>query len=302
MNRPGVLFLGRTTLDVLYRLDRLPEEDTKVYADAMQAAPGGPAMNAALTHARLGGEALLVSAVGSGPWAAMVRAELDAHDVRLLDLAAGTGYETPLCTVLANSTAGTRTIVNPPVAHTALATLPASWEQAVPDAWGAMPKVILTDGFHLAESLPLLRTCKEAGAAICLDGGSWKPGTEELAGLLHVAICSERFALPGQNADAEATLAWLAGKDVAHLAVTRGANPILAWDRGRRFKIEIEKVDAVDTLGAGDVLHGAFTHFFAAGDDFEAALRKASQIATLSCRKMGTQGWTQELSRLAPAH
>ena len=67
MNPPRVLFLGRTTLDVLYRLDNLPEEDTKVYASQLQAAPGGPAVNAAITHALLGGEAMLVSAVGSGP-------------------------------------------------------------------------------------------------------------------------------------------------------------------------------------------------------------------------------------------
>ncbi|HWT64620.1 MAG TPA: hypothetical protein VN151_00795 [Terracidiphilus sp.] len=33
-----VLFAGRTTLDVLYRLDHLPEEDTKAYASALHAA------------------------------------------------------------------------------------------------------------------------------------------------------------------------------------------------------------------------------------------------------------------------
>ncbi|MGB7984495.1 MAG: PfkB family carbohydrate kinase, partial [Terracidiphilus sp.] len=75
MTPPRALFLGRSTLDALYRLDHLPAEDTKVYARDFQATPGGPALNAALTHALLGGESMLVSAVGSGPWAAQVRAE-----------------------------------------------------------------------------------------------------------------------------------------------------------------------------------------------------------------------------------
>jgi hypothetical protein len=34
MPPPRALFVGRSTLDALYRLDRLPEEDTKVYARA----------------------------------------------------------------------------------------------------------------------------------------------------------------------------------------------------------------------------------------------------------------------------
>ena len=65
-----------------------------------------------------------------------------------------------------------------------------------------------------------------------------------------------------------------------HVAITRGANPILGWDRGRRFEIDIRKMDAVDTLGAGDVLHGAFCYHFARMGEFEPALRMASEIAT----------------------
>ena len=113
MKPPRVLFLGRSTLDVLYRLDRLPEEDTKVFAREFHAAPGGPALNAAITHALLGGEAMLISAVGRGPWASVVRTELSRHGISLFDLAVGTAYETPLTTVLLNNATGSRTAVNP---------------------------------------------------------------------------------------------------------------------------------------------------------------------------------------------
>ena len=40
MNAPRVLFVGRTTLDALYWLDRLPEEDTKIYARELRVMPG----------------------------------------------------------------------------------------------------------------------------------------------------------------------------------------------------------------------------------------------------------------------
>jgi sugar/nucleoside kinase (ribokinase family) len=299
MNRPRVLFLGRTTLDLLYRLDRMPEEDTKTYARELQAVPGGPALNAAITHALLGGRAMLVSAVGSGPWAAPVRSQLRRHGVRLLDLAAGTAYETPLCTVLVNSANATRTIVNPPISQVALRRLGDQWAAEAPSSWGRIPPVVLTDGFFIEETSALLSACRTAGAAICLDGGSWKPGTEELARQLTVAICSERFAVPGQNCgaggNAEAVFAWFAAHGVPYVAITRGARSTLASDHGRRFEIEVAKIEALDTLGAGDVLHGTFCYHFALKPDFEAALRRASEIATLSCRSLGAQAWAAQL-------
>ena len=282
-----VLFAGRTTLDVLYRLDRFPEEDTKVYASEMRAALGGPATNAAITHSLLGGESLLVSAIGGGPWARPVRELLEQHGIQSVDLTAGTAYETPLVTVLLNTRRATRTAVNPQLTQTAFPVLAPAWNPAL----GEMPRMILTDGFHLEQMLGLLAACHEAGAALCLDGGSWKPGTEELAPLLTAAICSERFALPGRNSDAEDTLAWFAARGVPFIAVTRGAKPILAAERGRRFEIEVEVIDAIDTLGAGDVLHGAFCHYFLQTNSFESALRQAAHIATLSCKGLGVHCW-----------
>jgi sugar/nucleoside kinase (ribokinase family) len=286
MPQQSTLFIGRSTLDVLYALDALPAEDTKTFAREMHAAPGGPALNAAITHALLGGDATLVSAVGGGSWAGPVRSELGRRGIAVIDLAEDTSYEMPLTTVLLNQTTSTRTCVNPPRSDVALKSIE-SWDPA----WGEMPKLILTDGFHMEETLTLLRACRKAGADICLDGGSWKAGTEELASLLSVAICSERFSVPGQQANPDSTIDWFADLGVSHVAVTRGAESILAWDRGRRFEIEIEKVEVADTLGAGDVLHGAFCYHHARSKSFEESLRSAAAIATQKCRGLGIQSW-----------
>jgi len=290
MQSVPALFLGRTTVDALYWLESMPEENTKVYAQRFQAAPGGPAMNAAITHALLGGQTQLVSAVGAGPWAGLVRAELKANCIALLDLAAGSAYETPLCAVLVNSADASRTIVNPPIATLQMKRL-GTWQQEAGALGGQLPSIALTDGFFFGETRALLASLRDAGVTLCLDGGSYKPGTDELASLLTVAICSERFAVPGSAANPEAIITWFAARGLPYIAVTRGAQSILGWDRGRRFEIEVAPVAAVDTLGAGDVLHGAFCHFFALQPDFESALRRASEIATLSCQSLGTRAW-----------
>ena len=252
----------------------------------MHVAPGGPATNAAITHALLGGQATLMTAIGEGPWAGPVRNQLSRLGIRLIDLAAGTGYETPLTFVLVNEAGATRTIVNPPRSAFALRR-PETWDPA----WGETPRVVLTDGFHLDETLGLLRAVRSLGADICFDGGSWKPGTDEVAGLLSVAICSERFVIPGRRPDPETVIAWFAEQGVPCIAITRGPESILAWERGRRCEIEIAKIDASDTTGAGDVLHGAFCFRYAQKDEFEPALRRAAEIATDSCCGLGIQAW-----------
>jgi sugar/nucleoside kinase (ribokinase family) len=286
MPQQRTLFIGRSTLDVLYALDALPREDTKIFAREMHAAPGGPALNAAITHALLGGDGILISAVGGGPWADPVRSELGQKNIPVIDLAAGTSYEMPLTTVLVNTATSTRTCVNPPRSTVALARIQ-SWDPG----WGEMPRLILADGFHLEETLSLIAACRNSGAEVFLDGGSWKTGTEDLASLLNVAICSERFAIPGRPANPETTIAWFAARGVSYVAVTRGGSSILAWDHGRRFEIEIEKVEVADTLGAGDVLHGAFCYHFAWTESFEESLRQASTIATQKCRGLGIKSW-----------
>jgi sugar/nucleoside kinase (ribokinase family) len=288
INLPRVLFVGRTTLDLIYSLDRFPAEDTKAFARAMHVAPGGPAANAAITHALLGGRAKLLTAIGRGSWASPVRDELQRLGIDLIDLAAETSYETPLTTVLASEAGATRTIVNPPASNAELRTIQ-TWDAV----WGEAPSLVLADGFHLDVTLPLLRELRLGGAQLCFDGGSWKRGTEELASLLSVAICSERFQVPGRQADPDSTINWFADRGVPHIAVSRGAKPIICRDRGRTFEIQIARIDAADTTGAGDVLHGAFCNHFVQREDFEQALRFAAAIATRSCQELGIHGWAK---------
>lgn len=286
MTRQRALFVGRATLDAVYSLDHFPNQDTKVFARELRVAPGGPALNAAITYALLGGEAALMTAVGGGPWAGLVRNELERLGINLIDLASGTDYETPLTTVLLDAAHASRTIVNPPRPIVEL-NRRVAWDPT----WGETPSVALTDGFHLNETMPVLASCREAGTMLVLDGGSWKPGTEENAPLLTAAICSERFSVPGLPSDADSTLSWFADRGVPHVAVTRGPRPILGWDRGHWFEIEIARIGAVDTLGAGDVLHGAFCFHFARMREFEPALRLAADVATRSCRGLGIRAW-----------
>ena len=282
------LFLGRSTLDLLYQVPEFPREDTKTMATRFLAQCGGPALNAAVTFAFLGGDPHLISAVGRGGAAEMVNAELRRYGVRLTDMCDDEGFAPPVSSVVINAASGSRTIFNAPVVAPMLGT---GRDIAIPSA-----ALLLADGFYVAETLRLLRDFHDRGGAICLDGGSWREETETLLPLVSIAICSERFEPPGTRS-IEEKLDYLRARGIPQVAVTRGRSPLVGCDRGRRFSIPIEPVEAVDTLAAGDILHGAFCWYFLRGKNFEEALRAAAKVATLSVRFFGGREWMEHFDR-----
>lgn len=61
---------------------------------------------------------------------------------------------------------------------------------------------------------------------------------------------------------------------------------------GSRGELPVKKVSAVDSLGAGDFLHGAFCYYYLEAKlDFEKALKQAMQLATFTCQFKGTRSW-----------
>jgi sugar/nucleoside kinase (ribokinase family) len=294
------VFLGRSTLDLLYQVPEFPREDTKVMATRFLAQCGGPALNAAVTFAFLGGAAHLISAIGRGGAAEMLKAEVRQHGVQLTDICDEEDFSPPVCSVVINAARGSRTIFNAPATMPSRRAEPENARPlAIAGASGAMipsAPLLLTDGFYASETLGLLRSFRARGGAICLDGGSWKPETETLLPLVSIAICSERFQPPGIQT-IEEKLDYLAARGVSGAAITRGQAPIFGCEGGRTFSIDIEAVDAVDTLAAGDILHGAFCWFFLRGKKFEESLRAAARISTLSVRFFGGREWMEHLNR-----
>lgn len=277
------VFLGRATLDLLYQVVAFPQENTKTMATEFLTQAGGPALNAAITFAFLGGVAHLVSAVGRGAWSDLLKTELERYGVRLTDLCGCESFSPPVSSVVIHAGSGSSTIFNAP-AH-----LPQDLPP-LPDHEQFGGRLLLSDGFYLREAGSFVRDFAARGGMVSLDGGSWREETDELLRLISIAICSERFRPPGIDGD-EATLDYLAASGVPMAAITRGAMDVIACDHGRKFSIPIGQVDAVDTLAAGDILHGAFCWYFLRGGNFEEALRAAVGVATRSVEFFGARQW-----------
>lgn len=280
----SVVCVGLTTLDVVQVADRVPGPDEKIVADDGWLAFGGPAANAAATCAALGVDVRLVTALGAGPVAGLVRAGLADAGVEVVDLAPDADALLPVSSVLVTGTS--RAVVS----CNARAVPDLSAAAAVPAAGAG--DVVLVDG-HLLDAGTVLAT-RSQGATVLADGGSWKPGLEGLLAYVDVAVLSAAFRLPALGPDAD-LLAAVAALGPAVVAQTRGAGPVRvrALD-GAVNEIHPPQVPVVDTLGAGDVLHGAVAAAMARGVDPLAAIEAGVSVASRSVRHRGALGWKHD--------
>lgn len=271
------LFVGRSTLDIVYACDAFPGPDDKIDARAGYVRAGGPAMNAAIAFADLGGRALLLTEVGEGPLADGARTDAERHGVEILDAAAGRPDALPVSSIV--RTGASRAVLSQ--------TLPDGAEPdrvALARALAAHADVVMSDGHLPALALPVLRQARTAGVVTVLDGGSWKAWTAELLPWIDIAIASSRFRPPGE-ADPLALLR----RSARAAAITNGPDPI-RWSAGAGSgEVRPPSVKAVDTLGAGDVFHGAFCHAYAVSRDFEASLTSAAKVASRACGQYGAR-------------
>jgi sugar/nucleoside kinase (ribokinase family) len=283
------LFVGLTTLDCIYRVDRVPGSNEKMVAEDSLLVAGGPATNAAIAFAALGNRATLLAALGQHPLADLLRADLVAHRVEVVDLTPQLTAPPPLSTILVTAATGDRAVVSRNAVDRQADSLP---ELA---AWLAGAEVILIDGHQMAVGQAIARQAR-GQIPIVVDAGSWKPGFEDLLPLATSVIAAAKFCLPGQ---ADTRLA-LAALGVAEVAITHGPDPIQFWNRGQPGALAVPSVPVQDTLGAGDIFHGAFCHYRLQAP-FQSALAAAARVAAASCEHFGPRAWIEAAPGFSPS-
>jgi sugar/nucleoside kinase (ribokinase family) len=284
---PGVLFVGLATVDVLYGVDGVPGPNSKVAALWQEVCAGGPATNAAIACAHLGTRATLATAVGRHPLGAIIRDDLARHGVDLVDLAQDLDLAPPVSAVLIDGRSGDRAVVSANAAVWPPSLLP------VPDVAFDGVRLVLADGHHMLTAIETARRARASGLLTIMDGGSWKPGTEALLPHVEIAICSADFLPPGCSTPVDVA-ASLRAAGVRAIAITRGPDPVLCWEGEDATSLPVPSVEVADTLGAGDILHGAFCAYLTqARGRFRPALAAAVTEASRSCTSRGTRTWME---------
>jgi sulfofructose kinase len=272
-----VLLAGLCTIDVVQRVAELPAPGEKVQSLSVDLAAGGPATNAAVTVAVLGGRARLLTVLGSHPLADLARADLTACGVEFLDAAPSFGDAPALSAVAVRDRDGERTVVSRNAA-TSPAVVGSPWD--VDDV-----SAVLVDGHHPALALGTARWAHERGIPVVLDAGSWKPVLDELLPLVDIAACSAHFRAPGPS---------LLDRGVGTVITTAGPDPVRWQTVSAAGEVPVPAVEARDTLGAGDVWHGALA-YGVGRFELPELIRYANEVAAERVRHVGPRAWVRKM-------
>jgi len=265
----------------------LPSRNSKNVALRQQVFAGGPAANAAATFAHLGGHANLLTVIGKNPVAELIRQDLNSIGVEIIDLEP-TFMESPsISSILVTAKNGERVVVS---ANATRLPVPARMDTSLLDG----SSVLLVDGHFPKASQELARHAKKELIPVVLDSGSWKTGMEDLLHFIDIAICSQDFVPSAGRSEAN-LVDYMFGLGIQKIAFTAGKDPIRYYQAQDKGSIAVPKTKAVDTLGAGDVFHGAFCHRHISNpSDFIGNLKFAAAIATKSCQYFGTRAWMKD--------
>lgn len=287
-----VLCVGHAVQDFVFNTPQLPQCAEKHRATGFSAVGGGPAATAAVAIAKLGGAAQLVARLGDDLIADVIQRELESYGVDCRHLRRYAGHQSSVSSVFIDSR-GERLIVN----HTD-ATLPTdgSWLSTAISLEGV--DAVLGDTRWPDGSRQLLQSARAAGLPAVLDADVPVPKSASLieaashvafslAGLKDYSGCSDA------QDDIERALRDIAARLKVWCCVTLGASGVLIvdgrLDQAQRSVVTVPAypVKSVDTLGAGDVWHGAFALALAEGADEIAAVRAASAAAAIKVTRPG---------------
>jgi len=284
---PAGLFVGLTTLDVVHTVGTALAPNEKATTLRQEISAGGPAANAAVTFAALGGAATLITALGTHALARVAADELAECGVTVVD-ATPMAVEAPAVSLVWVVDASGERSVSSTNASGVTAAPPAGMDALVSSA-----DVVLVDGHHAELALAAAEAARLTHVPVLLDGGSCKPSLHLLLDHVDAAICSADFAAPGGSSTVDSLL----GAGVASVAVTHGGDPIVWATQAEHGTLSPLQVPVRDTLGAGDAFHGAAAFALARGDDWRTSLEFAASVAAVRVQHPGPRDWLLALHR-----
>jgi ribokinase len=284
-----IAVVGSLNLDLVARVERLPEEGETLLARGYAEHAGGKGANQALAAARLGARVAMVGRVGRDEAGArlrqgLARAGVDVGEVREVDAPTGRAL------IEVDDAGRNRIVVVPGANH----------------AWSAdgLPDGVLAAADLLLVQLEVpsgvvaaaVRRAAAHGARVVFNVAPAAPVAAEVLADVAVLVVNQSEAahlLGAQEGevtdDPTAAARRLAALGPADVVVTLGAAGAAHAGTAGAGRVEGTPVHAVDTTGAGDAFLGALTASLDEGSALDDAVRFACAAGAEATTREGAQ-------------
>lgn len=289
-----VVCVGHSTYDITLPMNEYPTENIKYRLERHVECGGGPASNGAYLLAKWGMDTTIMSVLGNDYYADKIIESFKEVNANTDFLEKRDDHATSSSYIIANMGNGSRTVLTskkPPVRKLSLDT-------------SVDADVILVDGEHPETALQVLTENKDAISVI--DAGRLNPDTKMLGKLVKYLVCSKDFAeefcdekLDYRNQEQLIKChKKLQEYFKTNVVITLESNGSFTIIDGEYERIPSITVKAVDSTGAGDIFHGAFTYFISNGYSLKETIRLSSITAAISVTRIGSRFSIPELKEV----
>ena len=282
-----VVVIGAHIQGLFLHVESVPAEGESVMGFGFEEPlDGGKASNQAVAAARLGAPTVFVTVVGN-----------DERAERALRFFVEVGIETRFCVRLEGPT-DVGFVLLPPSKIPAIASamdrnreLDAAIVERAAEAITSASIVVCALEAPQEAALAAFRLAREAGVRTILNPAPAAELDPRLFGLTDVLVPNEHeaAALAGRHGLPAALAEELRDRlALDAVIVTAGADGAFVAEGGPVCHVRAERVEPVNTTGAGDAFVGALAVRLRAGDALEEAAAFAVRAATLSVTRAGT--------------
>jgi ribokinase len=282
---PHILVIGNCTVDLSLRVPRFPRAGETILAAEKSMDLGGKGANQAVAAGRFGAAAKLAAPIGQDPDGEWAVARLAGEGIRCDDLLR-TSAATDLSLIYVTP-GGENSIVS---THAAAASAGVEWARAIVDAAPEGTICLLQGNLSLETTRAALKASRERGLTTVLNPAPIQYSYDSIFPFTDILVVNETEAMDlGRQPDAVASAKALRSGGIPTVIVTLGAKGAVAFTDGQPIETASTPVDALDTVGAGDVFCGTLAAVLGRGAGLGLAMRVAVDAATLSVTRRGTQ-------------
>jgi sulfofructose kinase len=277
VNTTSILVCGLLAADIVFDVATIPKDAIKYRANNVSLSCGGGGCYAAIAIKRLGGIASILARVGDDDFGKFILSTLNAEGIDCANVSSRTGIKTPVSSIAIDSQ-GERQILN----YRDQAAAPVVHELS----FETLPLAVLVDTRWHEGSIYALEYAKAHNIPGIVDAEA-PVSLEAMSLASHIAFSRQGLS---DFASTDSIVHGLLKASVqfsAWICVTDGENGTHILRGPELETIPAPKIDAVDTLGAGDVWHGAFAVQLARGADELSAVKFANITAALKCARAG---------------
>ena len=283
--------IGSANVDFTMALPRMPRPGETVSGGTLLVNQGGKGANQAVAARRLGGDVLMIGAVGEDSSGQRIREGLAALGIDVDGLMTVPDTATGTALILVDAEGQNQIGVAPGANHRLTVDMVRPREASI-----ACAQVLLC---QLETPLPVvawaLETARRHGVTTILNPAPVQTLPDDVLALADYLTPNEIEAgmLSGIEAgdleSAQHAAERLLARGAGHVIVTLGTRGALACDRTSTLHFPAFPVTAVDTTAAGDAFNGALAVGLAAGGSLDQAVPLAAAAAALTCTKRGAQ-------------